>query len=1097
MRFKAFPIISLICFLSLASWGTSVNKPLTLTVSGSSLNVSLTVQEALPNAAVGVSRVNEPVTVGIPVADSVNVKDVTQLASSSGLCQFRALAYWPSGNAKWVQSDFVSSVPANGAASASITNGTCSGAGMASDNGSTITVDTSAAIFTIQKANFDLLHRVVISGQMLAHGTDGMVLMGPAFGASTCTLATNCTTKYSSAQDSASSCVIEQNGPVHSAIKCWGGLKDASGNKYMGFQIRLHFYKGKTRAEVVPVLKNADDGAVNTFPISYKGYGSLELRLGTDFSSGSGNFWTFANETTTPVTGDFSSGPTAYLYSGYQNSFFDSQYNQNVATGIRNSASDVPRNNSGSSFTYGQDGYLLVKPDSSTAVGDHSKNPGGWADVRDKISGAGIEFGVPWMAAVFPKSLEIRSSGQEIRIGLSPDQTLWKVACPASVTPCQKIYYQPWPAYKVSNAFFDFHSADLGSELPNELKRVQYPLIARASVDQYNQSGAMPYPMLTAAEEDSYFSTLRNHTLTPRYNVSSYSVLPDITPVARRWWGRAVGGGGNQFDDRYDNLMRWIARGYTGRYLDTVFWARFDEQFGWPRADGFHWLDHVPQSDLNTYDGYPSRCWKDNGCNDNSGMTPANFTMGYQNLVGTMENDWSHPHSWYSAYLYYMTGDEEIGDLWRTSVVTAFRDPTRWNNLGWQNTGTNNPLNNARATGGHLRVAAALLEFLTSTQNNRTDFATSVIAADIAGVNQSIDNNLTLLFREPCTVIGFGTSQTTMPAGCSVVYDGSAIRQESRGLSPYRGFFYGANDANDQSHAQPLSQFPTAYAWPGSGSVWVRSIEPFMQGLFIDGPYSVLKVRGPSWSGYNRLFDALYGVALNADRDLYDDFSKVVFPLPAGYNIGAVPPSYAGPAPTSSPGQLVYTTAADQPNDRAVWYINNDGAGHDYGVWDSYGNGPPYQNLYGAMAAYLGYLPDSARTHWEDTFISRGDYTYDLGGHIDAQIVYTILHPAAAKQQNVTLDSATYNGDGTWTLTWHAPAGVTQYLLKFHPTKTLVDNVGWDVTTNQPLQDLATHYNWFGMDAQYTSVQPSTSATSITVTAPSTASFMLKAYVKH
>src|ERR1044072_4915756 len=69
------------------------------------LNVPLTVQEALYSAGpMGVSRTAEPFCVGVPVPDSANITSTNGLGlggASAG--QFRILARWPSGRAKWIK----------------------------------------------------------------------------------------------------------------------------------------------------------------------------------------------------------------------------------------------------------------------------------------------------------------------------------------------------------------------------------------------------------------------------------------------------------------------------------------------------------------------------------------------------------------------------------------------------------------------------------------------------------------------------------------------------------------------------------------------------------------------------------------------------------------------------------------------------------------------------------------------------------------------------------------------------------------------------------------------------------------------------------
>src|SRR5262249_13678971 len=136
------------------------------------VNVPLTIQETIyPGGVAGVNRTNDPVTIGIPLPDDTTggVSDVNQLTlSGASVGQFRVLGRWPSGRIKWVQVDTQASLGA-GQTNTSIVlkdggAGNFGGSNLATDAGTTITVDTGAAKFTIKKANFNGLDQVVIGG---------------------------------------------------------------------------------------------------------------------------------------------------------------------------------------------------------------------------------------------------------------------------------------------------------------------------------------------------------------------------------------------------------------------------------------------------------------------------------------------------------------------------------------------------------------------------------------------------------------------------------------------------------------------------------------------------------------------------------------------------------------------------------------------------------------------------------------------------------------------------------------------------------------------------------------------------------------------
>src|SRR5215469_17467052 len=180
------------------------------------VGISLIAQEALPFETSGTARTQDPVTVGIPISDSNQITDVSQLGLiGASAAQFRVLGRWPSGNLKWVLVDTLADVPAGGQNTSIVLttgSGNFGGGNLATDNGSTISINTGAASFTVRKAHFDLIDQAVVTGRTLvAAGTStGLVVVGPAPGNTICP----CSTVYASSNDPSSQATIEENGPV-------------------------------------------------------------------------------------------------------------------------------------------------------------------------------------------------------------------------------------------------------------------------------------------------------------------------------------------------------------------------------------------------------------------------------------------------------------------------------------------------------------------------------------------------------------------------------------------------------------------------------------------------------------------------------------------------------------------------------------------------------------------------------------------------------------------------------------------------------------------------------------------------------------------
>jgi Abnormal spindle-like microcephaly-assoc'd, ASPM-SPD-2-Hydin len=543
------------------------------------------------------TRTNASATFGLPIPDATGIgcpgtQDLPQnegspfnlaLQNPAGTiqysAQFRCTAHWPSGNAKWVlidaqlpsfmesctntimcngtlngvsngqQSGFDNSLVlvnqsyggGNVTCGTNAAPGTCTpSTNMAVDNGTTITVSTGVATFTILKANFDFFHDVTGSGAHWVsssnHGpNDGVVLVGPqhaifalntpdsiscaqapipwlysgptncelypaqtisnltgsvitvpsttgvfngvyvvltggsvtpqvikatSFTSTTITLAsaptgTAPTTAswsgeiYSSQNDPNSTCVIEENGGMHSGIKCSGALVNAEGDTYLDWTMRLHFYANHSDVKPVFALRHGripatccvqqNETAADQKATAWVNYQSLDLR-DTDNLGASRNFG-FSNELS--VTNGYTSGTmtgadNVFDFSGYstdgQWTHEDSGIIDCVTGGSYDNCyvSPVPRITTGApaavnAYTYAINGHQIQKNgtvlEQNTGVNDAIH---GWADIDDGSNG--IEIGVPLFSMYFPKSVEFRAGSaghtayNEFRIGLKPDQ---------------------------------------------------------------------------------------------------------------------------------------------------------------------------------------------------------------------------------------------------------------------------------------------------------------------------------------------------------------------------------------------------------------------------------------------------------------------------------------------------------------------------------------------------------------------------------------------------------------------------------------------------------------------------------------------------
>ena len=644
------------------------------------VNVPLLIQEATyTGGPPGVTRTADPVTVGIPFPDDqiTGITDINQLTlTGATVGQFRVLGRWPSGRIKWLLVDTQANITAGQTNSSVVLTGGGSGnfggSNLATDNGSTISVNTGSANFIIKKANFNIVDQALVgSTTVVSSGSSqGLVLTGPAPGQTTCP---PCTTIYSSANDANSTAVIEENGPAKAVIKATGSHVDGTGNVYMHFTVRMYFYQGKSFVKVTSILRNADYGTSNTFATAYKGHQGYELRIVPNIAGTL--HYTVANDTATPTAGTMSGTDSVYLYQGQSQFLKGSHWCGNGC---------IP---------YTDDlGYSIRKNSATLAAGDDTKFVQGWADISDS-SGAGVEIGVYQLSAYWPKSLEFNAGGTDVRIGIWARQN-------------SKPYYQSWPQYSIHDLYLNFHAAAPAS-LADEFLKFQHYLVARANRDYYNVSGVFPYPLIDPTEESTFYSDTfaSSNPVTTQFTFNYFQDLGSTDTynfplTATRYWAWGQGGAGNQAEYRWANLMRFLQRGQTGRLLDASHFYRMIEEQSFPRSDGFSWNTR-PNSELDTTAGTPT------AASANSALTFRDWAIGAGSYGG---NDCSqHTHVYGISDMYFLTGDETM----RETILDGILD--RYTYSSANGLGGAGCIWSTRSIGVYLMNSARLSQFLSAT----------------------------------------------------------------------------------------------------------------------------------------------------------------------------------------------------------------------------------------------------------------------------------------------------------------------------------------------------------------------------------------------
>jgi hypothetical protein len=635
------------------------------------IRVPLTVQEAIYPGVDPAPRTQAPLTVGIPLPESAGIRSAAELGLEGAHAgQFRILGWWPNGNAKWVLVDAQTDVDSKGTNNRLVLtagHGSFGGESLAKDFPAKIEVNTGVAEFVIRKNRFNLLDSVTVHNkQFIKPGTSqGLVLTGPAPNETVCGV---CKTVYSSSNDAASKIEIEENGPLRVVVKAMGAHKDIRGNVYMRFTVRMTFYAGKSYVKLTSSLRNADE-STSRFNSAFKGFASYEAQLSPALSAPkSFSFGSHAS----PVSGVFQGAEDAYLYQAYSRNLEHAHWSQvepsEDSGGHREQVkSYISRKSSPEKpdgWEYEQEGYRVNLGSETLARGTRDHAVAGWADLRDS-SGAGVLIGVQELSAFWPKSLEFRSGGSDVRIGIWPRHNT-------------KPYYQAWPQYSTHDLWLDFHDAPLDSP-GQEFSRLQHSLIGRASPAHYNDTGVFPFLLMDPAEEDAYYQS-----------IGAGCCVADVRPAVFRYYYWSQPGEENQSDLRWAYLMQWLARGLPGRYLTAGNFYRFAADQAFPRSDGFEWRSHTA-GELD-YWGFPS-------------VQPFNRLEGHRSWV-----DQNHAH-WYGMTDYYfLSGDETVRDALLDGVKDRF--------LNAEVKLNNGSLGSARAVGCALIGFARLYEFLQSIRDS-------------------------------------------------------------------------------------------------------------------------------------------------------------------------------------------------------------------------------------------------------------------------------------------------------------------------------------------------------------------------------------------
>jgi hypothetical protein len=788
----------------------------------------------------GGPRVNAPVTFGLPIPDADGVSGAIgtappqlELQDSTGKvlnAQFRVLGHWNSGNAKWVLIDAqlpsytegssnttlnlvqVGSGGGNNPATAMGTQCTGSSTPIAAcPDANHIVVQTGVATFLIKEASYNLFDSVKVGSTTLvsatSHGADdGLVLMGPRAGLSlpdsvscpngpppyTDATAQACDNAYLSANDSASTCSFDDNGPLRTTVRCSGDLKDSAGDVYMHWTTRTTFWANHSDVKVESILHNDEPTLTNqNFASAFKEFASFAAEVTMNLASGSRTV-TFGTASGTSAQTLSNSADSAYLYQGYEDweewSDFTSTFpctTAGAAEGTQCAYSPIMVTDSSGTKTYGQNGYQVVLNGIVQTSGTNTQVVPGWADEVDSSSN-GVEIGVFNFGGVWPKSLEFSSQGSQVRIGIWPDQAEF-LPNPTDLMD----YAEQWPGETITNLYFDFHVGALSNQA-EPYAEADHNLIGRASTVAYYNAAkdattgleALQFDMPDPVKEDTYLANLGVVCTTSDEGscLTDAGIGSSVNPQMKsfRYYYPSAAGMGNEHDFAWSYMRNWLERGLVGRYVLAGNWEKFQAETLVPHADGGECVGTL-------CGGFRALC--------TSGPCANMFPFGYpeNTSLNATGKDWmdrtnsqQHAHIYGEIDWYYLTGDETYKD----HFMSAFKDMLLNPYIGYNNPAYSaDPGHNAngatRSLGQIFMAGARFSEFLGSIGDR-----------DANGVLASANNAFAYAVAPPLIDSGYPVGMTDN-TGCDV---SSQTESCSQGTSPVRGVRFAYLDSTNCSY---------------------------------------------------------------------------------------------------------------------------------------------------------------------------------------------------------------------------------------------------------------------------------------------------------
>ncbi len=221
----------------------------------SSAQIPLLVQERA-----GITRSNEPVTLGVPFAQGELLPTVpVRIVDPNGNpvnAQFKTMAIWDDGSIRWLKCDFQASVNANNTAQYTLERNALHPTATeltATETSAAITVTTGPLRFAVSKTRFNLFDQawLDLNGDR-QYANDEQIISS---GATTGPVVTAAGINYFAAAQPPERIEIEEQGPMKVVIKVSGRHYNAA-NYLLKYETRIYAYAGKAFVKAWHVYAN-------------------------------------------------------------------------------------------------------------------------------------------------------------------------------------------------------------------------------------------------------------------------------------------------------------------------------------------------------------------------------------------------------------------------------------------------------------------------------------------------------------------------------------------------------------------------------------------------------------------------------------------------------------------------------------------------------------------------------------------------------------------------------------------------------------------------------------------------------------------------